>query len=69
MYHDFVDTEITVVNSDFEDWCSEHIQSEYLVRKDIFDQYSDGHKIQRVYFANKKDANKFKKEFRNDRKS
>lgn len=69
MFHNFIDVEITASNSDFKDWCSEYIQDEYLVRKDIFNNYSDGHKIQRVYFASKKDTDKFKEEFRNDGKS
>lgn len=63
MYHDFIDVEITTSNSDFEKWCSKCAKSEWLIREDIFDNYSDGHKIQRVYFVNKKDADKFKEEF------
>ncbi len=64
MFHDFVDVEVSAdVVGNLEKWCVENSKREWLTRRDIFDQHSDGHKIQRVYFASKKDADKFKEEF------
>ena len=64
MFHDFVDVEVSaVVVGNLEKWCVENSNREWLTRRDIFDQHSDGHKIQRVYFASKKDADKFKEDF------
>ena len=63
MFHDFVDIETTSSDNDLKQWCVENSKREWLIREGIFDNYSDGHKIQRVYFASKKDAIKFKEEF------
>jgi len=66
MFHDFVDVEVSAnVVHDLEKWCVEHSKNEWLIRQEMFDQYSDGRKILRVYFVSKKDADKFKEEFDN----
>lgn len=62
MYHDFVDIDISNIDGDVKKWCEKHTNGKYLIRQDTFDHM---YVVRRIYFASKKDANKFKEEFDN----
>lgn len=62
MYHDFVDIDISSIHGDVKKWCDKHANGEYLIREDTFKHM---YVVRRIYFASKKDADKFREEFDN----
>lgn len=62
MYHHFVDIDISNIDGDVKKWCNKHANSEYLIREDTFKHM---YVVRRIYFASKKDADKFREEFDN----